>query len=76
MTHCSPDTPAPKCLPMVGRATLTTVASSEAIPEPDDRRDQDPTALGRPVPDLTGRCWHPKVLSNRRGYPDEFQVQA
>lgn len=33
-THCSPATWAPKVRPIAGRATLTTVASNAAIPEP------------------------------------------
>src|SRR6266702_6019785 len=34
MVHCSPESPAPKSLPMVGSATLTTVASSITSPDP------------------------------------------
>src|SRR4029078_7748651 len=34
MTHCRAATPVPKSRPMAGRAMLTTVASSAAIPEP------------------------------------------
>jgi hypothetical protein len=34
MTHCRAATPVWKSRPIVGRAMLTTVASSAAIPEP------------------------------------------
>src|SRR5262245_46906670 len=34
MTHCSPPTPPPRSREMAGNATLTTVASRAAMPEP------------------------------------------
>src|SRR5262245_28486286 len=52
MTHCNPATVAFRSVPIVGSATLTTVASRNAMPDPSTVASRTQSALG--VPQVTG----------------------
>src|SRR6476646_6557100 len=52
MTHSSPANPLSRSLPMLGRATFTTVASSDAMPDPRT---------------VAARTHRPRAVPNRRG---------